>query len=221
MASDARTPPSETETQSERDDAWLAHLYRAIAGDNSMWRQRLDVTSNWAVPLVLALVTLALSERTVSHLTLLVLGWALIVLAAIVEARRYRTLHHGAWRAGLIECGYYIPRLEGTPEPEGWRAELAADLRRPALRLSMWNALRSRFRATYAVLGHLLTLAWIAKLVSHPRLPASGAELLDRLALANLVPGWLVLVAALCLPLGATALAISASPAEELESEER
>lgn len=221
MTSEARAHKSDTDTPSQRDDAWLAHLYRAIAGDNSMWRQRLDVTSNWAVPLVLALVTLALSERTVSHLTLLVLGWALIVLAAMVEARRYRTLHHGAWRARLIEHGYYVPRLEGRPEPDAWRASLAADLRRPALRLSMWDALRSRFRATYAVLGHLLTLAWLAKLVSHPRLPASGAELLERLALANLVPGWLVLVAALCLPLGATAIAVSASPAEALESQGR
>ena len=112
-------------------------------------------------------------------------------------------------------------RVEGRPEPEGWRASLAADLRRPALRLSLWDALRSRFRATYAVLGHLLTLAWIAKLVSHPRWPASSAELLERLSLANLVPGWLVLVGALSLVLGATAIAISASPAEALESEER
>jgi uncharacterized membrane protein len=203
---------------SQHDDAWVGHLYRATAGDNSMWRQRLDVTSNWAVPLVLALVTLTLSERTVSHLVLLVLGWALIVLATFVEARRYRTLHAGAWRAGLIERGYYVPRLEGTPEPDGWRAELAADLRRPTLKLSMWDAMRARVRATYAVLGHLLTLAWIAKLVSHPRLAVTGEEVLARLAVGDLVPGWIVLAAALLALVGATLVALSASPAEGLES---
>lgn len=207
--------------QSQHDDTWLVHFYRAAAGDNSMWRQRLDVTSNWAVPLVLALVTLALSERTVAHLTLLILGWALIVLAALVEARRYRTLHAGAWRTGLIERGYYVPRLEGAPEPEGWRAALAADLRRPTLRLSAWAALRSRFRATYAVLGYLLTLAWIAKVVSHPTIATTADEVLERLAVGDAIPGGLVLVAALAILLGATLIALSGAPAEALESKER
>ncbi|HEY8427569.1 MAG TPA: DUF2270 domain-containing protein [Sandaracinaceae bacterium] len=200
------------------DDEVLVQLYRAFAGVESMWRQRLDVTSNWAVPLVLGLVTLALSEPSVPHLVLLVLGWALIVLAALVESRRYRLLHHAAWRTGLLEGGFFAPVLDRSTHPQGWRAALANDLRRPALRLSAWTSLRSRFRATYAVLGHLLTLAWIAKLVVHPALATSAREVLDRMATAHVVPGWAILVLALAALAAASAMALTGADAETLEA---
>ncbi len=209
---------SET-SQRPGSDAWMFHLYRALAGNETMWRQRLDVTSNWAVPLVLALVTWALSERTLPHLALLVLGWALIGLAALVEARRYRVLHHSAWRTGLIERGFYAPRLDGTADPAGWQAALAEDLRRPTLRLTRWASFRSRFRAMYAVLGYLLTLAWLGKVVIHPTIATSWAQVLERMSVAGLVPPWGILGGALTLVAIATAIALTAVPAQALEAD--
>ena len=54
----------------------VAHLYRAEMNRMSVWRQRLDVTSNWAVILATALTTFTLGSADVPHYTLL-LGLAL------------------------------------------------------------------------------------------------------------------------------------------------
>jgi uncharacterized membrane protein len=194
------------------DAAWIGQLHRVLAEAESVWRQRLDVTAGWAVPLELALVTLALSERTVPHFVLLVLGWALIFSAALVEARRFRVLVHSAWRASLIERGYYAPHLEAAPEERGWRAALAADLRRPALQTSRWDALRSRFRATYTMLSYMLTLAWLAKLAIHPSPAGTPAALLARMHIGGLVPWWGVLSAAIAMVVVATWMALAAPP---------
>ena len=55
----------------------VSHLYRAEMNRMSVWRQRLDVTSNWAVILATALTTFTLGSAEVPHYTLL-LGLALV-----------------------------------------------------------------------------------------------------------------------------------------------
>jgi uncharacterized membrane protein len=66
-----------------------AHLYRAEMHRMSVWRQRLDVTTNRAVILATALTTFTLGAPEVPHYTLL-LGLALVIISILLEGRRYR-----------------------------------------------------------------------------------------------------------------------------------
>jgi uncharacterized membrane protein len=199
------------------DPAWLVHLYRALSADSTTWRGRLDVTANWAVPLVIALVTFALGERALPHLVLLVLGWGVIALAVYVEARRYRVVHHAIWRTRQIERGFFAPRLAGEATDPSWRTELATDLRSPRPTIGFWPAVKARMRRVYLVLTYLLFLAWIAKVFVHPRPARSADEVLERLSIAGVVPPWVVVACALLVLAAATAVVVRSPSAARLE----
>ncbi len=227
MQSSAVARMGETETSTpERpappplgaDQQWIVHLYRALAQEVGMWRQRLDVTANWAIPLLIALITLALSEPAVPHFVVLVLGWSLILLTVLVEARRYRVLHHTLWRVRLIERGYFARLLESRePGDSRWQARLSADLRRPVASIGMWTAVALRLRTTYLPALYLLLFAWLLKLAIHPMLVHAPGELYARMAIDQ-IPSWFVAAVAVVVMVGATILASLSPHTEELES---
>ncbi len=45
----------------------MSHFYRGEMGRIMVWRQRLDVTSNWAITSTTAIITIAFSTREVPH----------------------------------------------------------------------------------------------------------------------------------------------------------
>src|SRR5678815_6086178 len=46
----------------------MSHFYRGELGRSMVWRQRLDVTTNWAIPSSTAIITIAFSTRGVPHI---------------------------------------------------------------------------------------------------------------------------------------------------------
>lgn len=196
----------------------MVHLYRGEMNRLTVWRQRLDVTSNWAILLSVGLTTFTLGSPQVPHYTLL-LGLALVGNSIILEGRRYRHLHHSKWRAYVMECGYFAELLQGhAPETlAGWRAALAEDLRHPRYLLSAFTCMRARLRRNYLLLFYFITAVWVTKLFIHPLGPSSMHEFLDRLAVGALVPWWFVAVTAIGFVVTATALALTCPSNEELE----
>ncbi|MFC2144274.1 DUF2270 domain-containing protein, partial [Acidobacteriota bacterium] len=84
----ATEPDPLTGSVNDRDVVMaVSHLYRAEMNRMSVWRQRLDVTSNWAVILATALTTFTLGSAEVPHYTLL-LGLALVFISILLEGRR-------------------------------------------------------------------------------------------------------------------------------------
>ncbi len=199
-------------------DAAIVHFCRGEIHRLTVWRQRLDVTSNWAILLMVALITFTLGSSDVPHFTLL-LGLALIGISVLIEGRRYCHLHHCGWRLYLIESGYYANLLDpsGTPPVADWRKRLADDLRHPRLMLSWFGATRIRLRRNYLMVLYFVTAAWITKLFIHPKRPASMGDFYDRLAVGELIPPWFVAVTAFVSVAGATMLAATCQPAENLE----
>lgn len=196
----------------------MVHLYRGEMNRLTVWRQRLDVTSNWAILLSLGLTTFTLGSPAVPHYTLL-LGLGLVGISIILEGRRYRHLHHSKWRVYVMECGYFAGLLEGrSPEPHGeWRLALAEDLRRPRYLLSTFTALRARLRRNYLLLFYFITAVWITKLYIHPAGPTSTGEFFSRLAVGTLLPWWLVGASAVGFVAVATGLALTCPSNEQLE----
>jgi uncharacterized membrane protein len=196
----------------------IVHLYRGEMNRMTVWRQRLDVTSNWAILLTVALITFTLGEPDVPHYTLL-LGLALIGISVLIEGRRYRHLHHSGWRLYLIDQGYFAGLLHpsGRRPVAEWRRLLADDLRRPRFSLSWFTATRVRLRRNYLMIVFYVTAAWVTKIFIHPARPTSIGEFYGRLAVGDLFPPWFVTVTAVVFVVGATGLAATCPAAEQIE----
>jgi uncharacterized membrane protein len=197
----------------------MAHLYRAEMHRMTVWRQRLDVTSNWAILLTMGLTTFTLGSAQLPHFILL-LGLAALAISIVIEARRYRHLHHSQWRLHVMERGYFDPLLKGA-DPVAqtrWKAVLSKDLQEKRYLIGLFAAARVRLRRNYLLLVYFITGVWITKLFVHPQSPQSIGEFYGRFAVGDLIPPWFVVASAAAFIGGATLLAMTCPSAETLES---
>lgn len=178
-------------------DTAMAHLYRGELGRSDRWRTRLDTTTNWALTVSAATVSVAFGSSGMSHVTVLVGMW-MVITFLLIEARRYR--YYDLWnrRVRLMEDGYWAPLLRREPiDPDALR-ELALELARPQLQLSFFSAMATRMNRAYGSLLMFLTIAWFGKVYSHPKPAQSLSDFFFR-ARMGAVPGWVVAGAVLIL----------------------
>ena len=67
----------------------VVHFHRAEIACMAGWRDRIDRTTNWAITVVVAMLSLCLSTPTAHHGALL-FAMVLVALLLVIEARRYR-----------------------------------------------------------------------------------------------------------------------------------
>src|SRR4051812_32913443 len=128
--------PTLPQTPSEVTTA-LVHYYRAEVARMSSWRDRLDRTSNWAITVTAALLSVSLSTPTAHHGVLL-FGMLLVSLLLFVEARRYRFYDTYRYRVRQFERHYFGQIFGGAERgTEPWLAALAEDLKHPHFRVSL------------------------------------------------------------------------------------
>jgi uncharacterized membrane protein len=178
----------------------LAHYYRGELARMAGWRTRIDLTSNWAITVAGAMLSISLSTPTAHHGVVL-LAMLLVTLLLTIEARRYRFFDVYRSRVRGLERHWYAQIFAPEPEenPE-WLRQLAEDLRRPTFHLSRRQALSRRLRRNYGWMYLVLLLAWLLKTSSsdHPRdgathLVSSFSEWVAHCQLA-ILPGALVIV---------------------------
>lgn len=173
----------------------LAHLYRGEVYRSTLWRTRLDQTTNWAVVTTGLALSLTFASPDASPLPLILLGF-LVAVFLLFEARRYR--YFNVWRARcrLLESDVYVPMLrgEGIAMDGKWNTLLADDYARPHFHISYLRAIGRRLRKNYAYILSVQALAYFGKLAIHPRSVTSVEEFLDRAAIGPL-PGWCVVLA--------------------------
>ena len=172
----------------------LAHLYRGEMYRSTMWRTRLDTTTNWAVVTTGLALSLAYSAPDASPLPLCLVG-LLVALFLYLEARRYRYFDSWRLRVRVLENFFYSPILQGQrPEPgAAWARTLGDELERPSLHLTMLQAMGRRIRRNYAWIFSIQLAAYIGKLIIHPTTLSSVEEFWARAAIGP-VPGQLVLL---------------------------
>ena len=73
----------------------IAHLYRGEVYRSTVWRTRLDNTTNWAVAGLGLAMSISFSRTEASALPILLMG-GLMTVFLFFEARRYRYLMSGA-----------------------------------------------------------------------------------------------------------------------------
>jgi len=171
----------------------LAHLYRGEVYRSTIWRTRLDTTTNWSVVTLGIAISVSFSSADASPLPLLLTG-VLILFLLVMEARRYRYFNVWRARARWIERHLYAPMLiDGDLHcEEGWQNILARDYHRPTYHISMARAVGRRLRRNYIWILMILSLAYLGKITVHPEPIATLADLPGRAALGP-VPGWVVL----------------------------
>ncbi len=175
----------------------LAHLYRGEVYRSTIWRTRLDQTTNWAVVTTGLAMSLTFSGPYASPLPLILVG-LLVVVFLLLESRRYR--YFGVWRARcrLMETDVYGPMLrgEGVTLDGKWNTLLANDYTRPRFHISYWRAIGRRLRSNYAYILVIQAIAYYGKLAIHPVPAGSWSTFVSRAAVGPL-PGWFVVLCGL------------------------
>ncbi|ARM12702.1 MULTISPECIES: DUF2270 domain-containing protein [Rhizobium] len=187
----------------------LTHYYRGELGRMTSWRDRIDRTSNWAITVVAALLSVSLSTPT-SHHGVLLFGMMLITLLLMIEARRYRFFDIYRARIRQIERCYFAQIL--APDPNSgseWAAVIAGSLRHPRFLLSYGEAMHRRLKRNYGWMYFILLLAWCLK-ISTPKLQTEGTPALQAHSWAYVIdnavlgpiPGLAVIAAVVAFYLG-------------------
>jgi uncharacterized membrane protein len=172
----------------------IAHLYRGEVYRSTIWRTRLDQTTNWAVVTTGLAMSLAFSGPYASPLPLILVG-LLVIVFLLLESRRYR--YFNVWRARcrLMEADVYGPLLRGegiTPDGK-WNTLLAADYTRPSFHISYARAIGRRLRNNYAYILTIQAIAYFGKLAIHP-LPVGTLSTFVQRAAVGPLPGGVVVL---------------------------
>ncbi len=181
-----------------RDPAYvnaMSHFYRGELGRIMAWRQRLDVTTTWAITTTSTVFTVAFSLREVPHI-IFFFNLAIVTVMLWIEARRYRFYDAFHARVRMLEAHFFVPMLTQRSEPlEGdWRKLVAEDLLIPAFKIGALEAVGWRLKRNYVFIYLIILTAWLAKMFLHARSPIdSPAAFYEGLSVGQ-IPSWLVAV---------------------------
>jgi uncharacterized membrane protein len=184
-------------TFSAADIGALAHLYRGELYRSTVWRTRLDATTNWAVLTTGIALSLTFSGEHASPLPLVLVG-LLVAIFLIIEARRYRFFDFWRIRAHVLEVNFFGPILrgQGVQIDNGWNEILYQDYRAPNLHITYLEAIGRRLRHNYGWIFGIQVAAYVGKLLIHPEPIGSIDDLWTRAAIGPL-SGQVVLLAGL------------------------
>jgi uncharacterized membrane protein len=171
----------------------IAHLYRGEVYRSTVWRTRLDHTTNWAVAGLGIALSISFSNKEASALPLLLMG-VLIAVFLFFEARRYRYFNVWRARARWMETHFYAPMLIGKSLPEDceWEQVLARDYCAPQYHISLARAIGRRLRRNYGYVLAIQALAYVGKIAVHPTAVPSFHEFVERASIGPL-PGAVIL----------------------------
>src|SRR5579871_4230283 len=159
----------------------LAHLYRGEVYRSTVWRTRLDSSTNWAVVTTGIALSATYSSAEASPLPMVLVG-LLVTVFLLFEARRYRYFNVWRARARLLETDFYAPMIRGEgPTPNAaWTELLANDYRHPSYHISLARAIGRRLRRTYGWIFAIQAIAYYGKLAIHPLPLTTLSEIWDR-----------------------------------------
>ena len=127
-----------------------------------------------------------------------------LTMFLLFDLRRYRTYDATRSRVRLIEENVFANAFDPAGSVhQDWRQEIGDDLRKPTLKVSMWEALSRRLKRVYLPLLTVLLLAWLFRITIF----VSGENPLETAAIPG-VPGIIVVGLVGVLYLGASLLAL-------------
>lgn len=153
----------------------MAHYHRAEIARMAGWRDRLDRTTNWALTVAAAMLSVSLSTPA-SHHGVLLFAMLIILLLLWIEARRYRFFDVYRARVRQFERHYFAQIF--SPQPDfaaNWLLILGETLRTPRFLISQRTAFARRLQRNYFYVFLILLFAWVLK-ISTPSLQEEGTS---------------------------------------------
>ncbi len=171
----------------------LSHFYRGELSRIMVWRQRLDITTNWAITSSTAIITIAFSNREVPHIIFffnLAIVWGMLW----IEARRYRFYDAFRARVRMLEAHFLVPMvMENREMLQGeWKKLVCEDLILPRFKISKLEAVGRRLKRNYVFIFILIMVAWITKIFLHASQPMTGVVGFYHALHIGHIPSWLV-----------------------------
>ncbi|HEX4639064.1 MAG TPA: DUF2270 domain-containing protein [Chthoniobacterales bacterium] len=171
----------------------MSHFYRGEMGRIMVWRQRLDVTTNWAITSSTAIITIAFSSREVPHIVFF-FNLAILWVLLWIEARRYRFYDAFRARIRMLEAHFLVPMvMENRDLLQGeWKKLVCEDLILPCFKISKLEAIGRRLKRNYVFIFIMILVAWITKIFLHaPRAMEGPSDFYHALRVGH-IPSWFV-----------------------------
>lgn len=144
--------------------ALIPHFYRGSVSQATSAQDRLDRTTDWAITLIAALLSVVFASVDMPAYLLLI-GLLLLNMFLFFEVRRYR--FYDVWRSQVrfVQENVFANAFDpaGVKQHPNWREEIGDDLRRPTFKVSYLEALARRIRRVYALLFVVVGVAWVSK----------------------------------------------------------
>src|SRR6059058_149857 len=171
----------------------MSHFYRGEMGRIMVWRQRLDVTTNWAITSTTAIITIAFSTREVPHI-IFFFNLAIVWVLLWIEARRYRFYDAFRARVRMLEAHFLVPMvMENRDLLQGeWKKLVCEDLILPCFKISKLEAIGRRLKRNYIFIFILILVAWVTKIFLHAPRAMEGVPDFYRALRVGHIPSWLV-----------------------------
>ena len=171
----------------------MSHFYRGEMGRIMVWRQRLDVTTNWAITSSTAIITISFSSREVPHI-IFFFNLAIVWVMLWIEARRYRFYDAFRARIRMLEAHFLVPMvMENRDLLQGeWKKLVCEDLILPCFKISKLEAIGRRLKRNYIFIFILIMVAWITKIFLHAPMAMNGVGAFYRALAVGHIPSWLI-----------------------------
>ncbi|MEI7864205.1 MAG: DUF2270 domain-containing protein [Chthoniobacterales bacterium] len=171
----------------------MSHFYRGELARIMVWRQRLDITTTWAITSTTTIITVAFSFRDVPHI-IFFFNLAIVGMMLWIEARRYRFYDAFRGRVRMLEAHFLVAMVSRNPSPlEGdWRRLVCEDLVLPSFKISRLEAIGRRMKRNYVFIITFILVAWMTKLFMHANPPIHSWDAFYRALGVGALPGWFV-----------------------------
>lgn len=173
----------------------MIHLYRGELGRIMIWRQRLDVTTTWAITTSTGIITVAFTYSQVPHIVFF-FNLALVWIMLWIESRRYRFYDAFRGRVRMLESHFMVPMISQSPHLlEGeWRRLMCEDLILPSFKISRLEAVGRRLKRNYGFIFAIIMLAWTLKIFLHAEEPITTWGMFYQALAVHELPAWFACV---------------------------
>jgi uncharacterized membrane protein len=150
----------------------MSHFYRGELGRIMVWRQRLDITTTWAITSTTTIITVAFSFRHVPHIVFF-FNLVIVLMMLWIEARRYRFYDAFRGRVRMIESHFLVATVSRNPKLLGgdWQKLVCEDLILPSFKISKLEAVGRRLKRNYVFIIAIIIVAWVTKIFMHASPP--------------------------------------------------
>lgn len=189
-------PPSKDflETLPESQYGFIYHYYRAEVYRETNWRNRLDVTINWAIGTTGAILSFVFSNSQVPH-TIIIMNFFIVLFFLYSESRRFRYYLILKARTRLLEQNLlnriFSDKSIPKAEDHAWITQLHDSLTNPTITMSRTESISWRLRRNYIFLLLVIFVTWIVKITTGPIPVRSIGEVLAN-ARMWIIPGTVV-----------------------------